>query len=320
VNRNASLVLLSLTIGSAFPVHAQPDLIVSTNDAKYVRVTGKDTFPAHPGPDTLSVIDASTFPPRITATVEVVTSIAGPPQAVAITPNGRLAIVSAPNRYDYQEKKIILETFLQVVDLEAKPPRVIGKLDVGHHPQGLAINREGTLLLAATLGGTVAVVTIKDKTRALQEQVKIAERRLAGVSFTHDGKSALVALRDEQGVMVLNVDGTKVTTDRERIASGVAPYAIDISSDGRWPSSGTPASRDSPATSASSSAMRTRSLWSMFRSVRSALCSTSACRRFPKRSRFRRTVVGSRRRRWMVPTCRRTTRRGVRVAGWCCSS
>jgi hypothetical protein len=33
---------------------------------------------------------------------------------------------------------------------------------------------------------------------------------------------------------VLNVDGGKVTTDRERVASGVAPYAIDISSDGRW--------------------------------------------------------------------------------------
>jgi DNA-binding beta-propeller fold protein YncE len=215
-------------------VHANMDLIVSTNDAKYVRVSGKDTFPENPGPDTLDVIDASSFPPRIVATAEVATSIAGPPQAVSITPNGKLAVVSATNHYDYREKKIVLDSFLQVVDLEGTPPRVIAKVDVGHHPQGLAINREGTLLLAATVGGTVAVLTIEDKTLVLRDRIKLAEGRLAGVSFTHDGRAALVALRDEQGIMVLNVDGAKVMTKRERVASGVAPYAIDISSDGRW--------------------------------------------------------------------------------------
>lgn len=220
-------------MSAVFPA-TSADLIVSTNDAKYLRVAGKDTFPENPGPDTLSVIDASSYPPRIVSTVEVACSIAGPPQAVAITPDGKLAVVSATNRYDYKEKKVILDTFLQVVDLEAKPPQVIAQVDVGHHPQGLAINRDGTLLLAATVGGTVAVLAIDGTTVALKDQVKVGEKRLAGVSFTHDGKAALVALRDEQGIMVLNIDGQKVSTERERVATGIAPYAIDISSDGKW--------------------------------------------------------------------------------------
>src|SRR4249920_2012323 len=230
----STLPTLGLLAAAVAPMTMAADLIVSTNDAKYARVAGTDTFPPNPGADTLNLIDASSNPPRVLATAEIATSIAGPPQAVAITPDGKLAVVSATNRYDYDKKEILLDTFLQVVDLEANPPRVVDKVDVRHHPQGLAINRDGNLLLAATVGGTVAVLKIEGKKLKLIDEVKIGDRRLAGVSFTHDGKAALVALRDEQGIVVLDVAGDKVSTTRERVSTGIAPYAIDISSDGRW--------------------------------------------------------------------------------------
>jgi DNA-binding beta-propeller fold protein YncE len=231
----ASLAALATTFGIAMTTPAQAaDLLVSTNDAKYQRVAGTDTFPADPPADTLSVIDAGVFPPRVVATVEVAAAIAGPPQAVAITPDGRLAVVSAPNRYLQAEKRNVLENYLQVVDLAARPPRVTAKIDLPHHPQGVAINRAGTLLLAATIGGTVSAFEIKDGTLLPAGELKLSERRLAGLSFTHDGRAALVALRDEQGLMVLDIDGSKVTTRRERVATGVAPYVVDVSSDGRW--------------------------------------------------------------------------------------
>jgi hypothetical protein len=41
-------------------------------------------------------------------------------------------------------------------------------------------------------------------------------------------------LRDEQGLAVVEVEGIKVTLGRERVSTGVAPYAVDVSSDGRW--------------------------------------------------------------------------------------
>lgn len=210
------------------------DLIVSTSDAKYRRVEGRDTFVADAPPDTLSVIDASAFPPKVVASVEVEATIAGPPQAVAITPDGTLAIVSAPSRYDRAEKQHVLGSYLQVVDLAARPPRVAARVEMPHHPQGVAIDRAGRLLLAATVGGTVSAFAIEGRGLVPAGELKVSDGRLAGIAFTCDGKAALVALRDEQGLMALDVAGGKVTTRRERVSTGVAPYAIDVSADGRW--------------------------------------------------------------------------------------
>jgi hypothetical protein len=108
----------------------------------------------------LTFLDASQFPPEVKATVEVEHTIIGPPQAVAITPDGKLAIVGAPTRYDNAAKKVIFDTFLQVIDLAATPSKLIDKVELGQHSQGLSINPDGTLLLAGTVGGTVAVLAI----------------------------------------------------------------------------------------------------------------------------------------------------------------
>ncbi len=232
--RALALAFGVFTVTQSIHSASAADLIVSANDAKYVRVQGKDTYPEGIGPDTLTLIDASSFPPKVKATIEVQHTLAGPPQAVAITPNGRLAIVSAPNRYDRAEQKVVLENFLQIVDLSVTQPHVTEKIDIGAHPQGLAINRDGTLLLAATMNGTVAVLGIDGNKVTLKDQLKIADKRLAGVSFTHDGKAALVALRDEGGVVVLDVNDGKVSTTRDRVTTGVGPYSIDVSSDGKW--------------------------------------------------------------------------------------
>jgi DNA-binding beta-propeller fold protein YncE len=210
------------------------DLIVSANDAKYVRVLGRDTYPEGTGPDTLTVLDTSLLPPEIKATVDVEHTVIGPPQAVAITPDGKLAIVGALTRYDYVAKKVIFDTFLQVIDLEATPPKLIDKVELGQHSQGLSINPEGTLLLAGTVGGTVAVLAIEGKAIKLVEQIKVSDKRLSGISFTHDGRAALVALRDEQGITVLDVEGSRVTNTQERVTTGVSPYSVDVSSDGKW--------------------------------------------------------------------------------------
>jgi DNA-binding beta-propeller fold protein YncE len=228
------LGLVGLSLLFAAPAYAA-DLIVSAQDGKFVRVEGKATFPQPAPPDSLVVIDAAHSPPAVIATVEGLEhTVQGPPEAVAITPDGKLAIVAAPTRYDYDAKKELFDNFLQVVDLEASPPKLLAKIDVGGHPNGLTINRDGTLLLAAAHDGTVKVLEIKDKEVKLLDQVKVAEKRLSGISFTADGKAAIVALRDENGAVVLSVEGTTVKPTKEKIATGVNPYVVDVSSDGRW--------------------------------------------------------------------------------------
>ena len=211
------------------------DIIVSAQDGKFVRVDGRATFPEPAPSDSLVVIDASTFPPVIKGTVEGLEhTVQGPPQAVAVTPDGKLAIVAAPTRYDYAAKKEIFDNFVQVIDIEASPPKLIGKVDVGGHTNGLSINREGTLLLAAAHDGTVKVLGIDGKNVKLLDQVKVGEKRLSGISFTHDGKAAIVAQRDENGAAVLSIDGMSVKLTTEKISTGVTPYAVDVASDGKW--------------------------------------------------------------------------------------
>jgi len=160
--------------------------------------------------------------------------VAGPPQAVAVTPDGKLAVVAAPTRYDYAAKKELFDTFVQLVDIESSPPKLIGKVDVGAHTNGLSINREGTMLLAAGHDGTVKVLAIEGKNVRLIDQVKVGEKRLSGISFTHDGKAAIVAQRDENGAAVLSVDAAGVKLTNEKISTGVTSYAVDISADGKW--------------------------------------------------------------------------------------
>ncbi len=232
-SRFATALFLCVSLTTAPAMCA--DLVVSAQDGKFVRVEGRATFPQPAPSDSLVVIDMSVSPPVIKGTVEGLEhTVQGPPQAVAITPDGKLAIVAAPTRYDYAAKKELFDTFIQIVDIEASPPKMIAKLDVGAHTNGLSINRDGTLLLAAGHDGTVKVLAIDGKNVRMIDQVKVADKRLSGISFTHDGKAAIVAQRDENGAAVLSVDGTSVKLTKERISTGVNPYAVDISSDGKW--------------------------------------------------------------------------------------
>ncbi len=86
------------------------DIIVSVQDGKFVRVEGRATFPQPAPPDSLVVIDTSQSPPVIKGTLEGLEhTVQGPPQAVAVTPDGKLAIVAAPTRYDYATKKELFD-------------------------------------------------------------------------------------------------------------------------------------------------------------------------------------------------------------------
>ncbi len=120
--RSARLLAALTLATTAVAVHAA-DWIVSGNDGKYQRVEGRDTYLPAPPADTLTLLDASTFPPKVALQVDVENGIQGPPQAVAITPDAKLALVGAPTRYDTAAKQLVFDTFLQVVNLDSAPRR-----------------------------------------------------------------------------------------------------------------------------------------------------------------------------------------------------
>lgn len=105
--------------------------------------------------DVLSVI---TFSPDLTtveaATVEVSNSVAGPPTAVAVTPDGRYALVTesfGPRAEGgTQFGDLIRGNRLTLVDIaDRSAPRVVASAEIGTRPEGLSISPDGTLAAVA---------------------------------------------------------------------------------------------------------------------------------------------------------------------------
>ena len=250
--RSALTLLLACTLGhgSAGASH----LIVIANDGKEPHRDGSYRVRASPQPDSVAILDASTFPPRVVAEISnVPNSNSGPPQSLCLTPDERLVLVSAPNHIDPSDpKKLIADDYVSVVDLEASPPRVIDRVMVGKRPLGIACSPTGRVALVADWAdATVSVLTIDHKHVTRTAAVKIGHPEgktgLTGVAISPDGQWALATKRFEDSVALLRIDGTQVTYIAERdvfevrsgprtgdIAVGSNPRAVAMSPDGRW--------------------------------------------------------------------------------------
>ena len=146
----AAAVVSALLGATAAPAFSQT-LIIGNDEKIGWDESGKQTT-REPGHDTLSVIDISKpDTPRITATIPLMNSIAGPPTNLAVSPSGEIALVANSlepinqgwaHRLD-PDNKVFL------IDLKAAPPKVIGTITVGKQPSGLAISPKGDLALVA---------------------------------------------------------------------------------------------------------------------------------------------------------------------------
>ena len=217
---------------------AHGQLLVSTNDNKVTLVNGVATTVKSPPPDTLTVIDLKSWPPKVMAEVDVPGSVVGPPFSVAVTPDESLALVTANEKLDPGDPtKRIPNNTMSVVDLKATPPKIIATLATGKNPAGVSITRQGTLALVANRGdGTVSVFTIQGKTVTPAGKVTIGDEKAGAchATISPDGKLALVTRDGDERISVLSIDGTKVEYTKRDISAGLRPYGIDIASNGAF--------------------------------------------------------------------------------------
>lgn len=231
--RLTAVVALAVSINVP-AAHAQ--LLLSTNDNKVELVNGAATVVKSPRPDTLTVIDTKSWPPKVVAELDVPGSVVGPPFSVAVAPDESIALVTANEKLDPSDAtKRIANNTMSVVDLTATPPRIVATLETGRAPAGVSINRAGTLALVANRGeGTVSVYTIQGKTVTPAGKVTIADDKsgTSHVAIAPDGKLALVTRDGDDRISVLSIDGTKVEYTKRDISAGLRPYGIDIASSG----------------------------------------------------------------------------------------
>jgi DNA-binding beta-propeller fold protein YncE len=228
----AAGALAGLTVASG--AHAQ--LAVSANDNKVMLDNGVVKVVPNPTPDTVSIIDLRTSPPRVMAEVQAPVSVAGPPLSVALTPDESLALVTASNKVDPRDPtKQTRNNQVSVIDLKASPPGVIATLEAGKGAAGVSVNRQGTLALVSNLDdGTVSVFTIQGKTVTPAGTVEVGGAKAGGgmVAIAPDGKTALVSRSADHKISLLSIDGTKVEYTKRDMTAGVRPIVLDIAPNG----------------------------------------------------------------------------------------
>jgi YVTN family beta-propeller protein len=161
------------------------------------------------------------------------------PYNVAVAPSGKIALTANTGSAGLADGNV---DTVSVIDLEARPPRVISHVTVGDAPEGLAISPTGKIAVAVLIKGSnaersswafnrmgsVAVLEIAGPTGKLVR--KIAEIRVRGipqgVAFSPDGGTLYVANFRDEDLSILNVDGTKVTNTGQTLKLPGPPASL----------------------------------------------------------------------------------------------
>ena len=221
-----------LALGGANPAFAQ--LLIIGNDQKVGFSDGKPVIQP-PGKDTLSVVDISRpATPRLTATIPLDNSIAGPPTNLAITPSRDIAVVASSMKAEAKDGKFALvpDNRLFVVDLKANPPAVTATLALGKSPSGLAISRDGHWAMVCNRGdGTISLLSIEGKNVKIADTITVGAPGdgVSAVAIAPDGKRALAVKSTSQKIAVLHIENGKVTySNKEDLPGNNYPYNVGI--------------------------------------------------------------------------------------------
>lgn len=229
------LPLLAAAMAAACAAHPKRLLVVGNDEKVTWDDTGKMLLGA-PGKDTICFVDvARPAEPAIAATLPLENSVLGPPLNLALTPDEKLALVAVSVRWEQDGAgwKSVPDNRVQVVDLEARPPRVIAAVETGAQPSGLDVNRRGDLALVANRAGkSVSVLAIRGREVRNVGTVPVGEEA-AAVVFTPDGKRALVTKFPAGKIAILDVSGEVVTYAGVDVVVGPWPYSVAVAPGGK---------------------------------------------------------------------------------------
>ena len=228
----ALLFIITLGLGPTAPAQ----IVISGNENKIELTSGAPKVIKPNAPDSLSILDFSKFPPSVEHVTDVPNSVVGPPSNIAITPDRKLGLIANSLKADPMDAtNWVPENFVHVLDLSAKPPKVIGKVTTGRQPSGISITRDGKLALVANRAdGTVSVLSIRGREVSPVQTVNVCPpaESASDVAISPDGKLVLVSAQKGGYLAVLRINGEAVTATGEKLAAYGQPYRVVITPDG----------------------------------------------------------------------------------------
>ena len=213
---------------------ARAEIAVSSNDGHTLTINGQQVAADPPTRDTLSIVDLSQYPPRVTKTIDVPGSVVGPPYAVAVAKDESFAIVSSATKLDPADpKKIVPDNRVALVELGATP-RVIQEINAGAGATSVGISPDGSLVLVANRAeGTVSAFRLTEKRLEPLDKVDLGNPKAgpSGLAFVSD-RVALVSRDGDSVISVLRIEGNKISVDPRPLTAGVRPYTLGVASSG----------------------------------------------------------------------------------------
>lgn len=224
-------VTLVLAVASA-----RAQIVVSGNENKIDLTSGAPKVIAAAGPDSISILDFAKFPPTVEHISDVPNSVVGPPSNIAITKDRKLALIANSLKVDpTNPTNWVPEDFVHIVDLSAKPPKVVGKVTTGRQPSGISIAPNGKFALVANRAdGTISVLSMRGSEIMERQRVTVClpAESASDVAISPDGKLALVSAWKGGYLTVLKIDGENVTATGQKISTYGQPYRVVITPDG----------------------------------------------------------------------------------------
>lgn len=221
-------VVLSVTAARAAP------FMIVGDDEKASFVDGK-TVVSPAGNDSVLIVDlADPLNPKIVANLPLKNSVVGPPVNLDIDPTGSVAIVADSMNVvkDGDTYKQVPDNKIYVIDLKAKPAKLINTIEGDKQPSGLSINPAGNLALVANRAGkSISILSIHGTDVKLVGTVDMGDE-VSAVVFTPDGKHALAAKSSANKIALLDVDGENVTYAKHDMPTGIFPYNVVVAPNG----------------------------------------------------------------------------------------
>ncbi len=215
-------------------------IIISGNENKIDLDPGAATVVQNAGPDSISILDFSEFPPKVTHIMDVPNTVIGPPSNIAITPDGKTAYIANSVKIDLDDpSKFVPHSQIHILDLSKPVPSIVGSLAEANfnQPSGMSFAPDGRLLLVANrAAGTVSVIELDRNRTLVHEAIKVSEPEdsASDVAISPDGKTALVSIQNKSILVELKIDGNKVSVTGRNYAVYGKPYRVIITPDGKF--------------------------------------------------------------------------------------
>ena len=212
-------------------------IMLSGNENKVGLATGNPVpLTTNVGPDSVSVLDFSHFPPSVSHLMGITNTVVGPPSNIAISPDGRLALIANSLRVLFPGRtNWAPETHVHVLDLTVTPPQIIGRVETELQPSGLSFTPDGRFALVANrASGTISALGIDGKSVKQVAVVKVCEpaENVSDVAISPDGKLALASVQRAGYLAVLKIENGQVSLTGRKLSTYGQPYRCIITPDG----------------------------------------------------------------------------------------